>query len=219
MVGSKIQFCIEEVSVANVIKFGGKNGVVDNLVAKDGVNHVKATKLGSNDGIWMDLDGTMLRNKEMLKLLSVKAIDDQTLAIEFSEGVLIDETDEHLTMTLRYLSPSGKSEVLANGKTANFKGTWEYKDENKNVILWKLDSKNADSLTEILNYEGNLKWNAGARICFVLTNENEELPVKTMRMRGITDLSGYRHLYCKMMDVATIQMDVEVAYDKPDRVV
>jgi len=152
-------------------------------------------------------------------MLSVKGIDDQTLEVVFSEGVIIDDTDENLSMVIQYLSPSGDGEVLADGRSATFKGNWKYKDDNKNVILWTLSSKHAENLTQIFNYEGNLKWNADARVCFIIKNDNEELPVKTMRLWGITDLSGYRHLECRLMEVATIQADIEIGYDKPDRVV
>ncbi len=219
LAGTHIQFCIEELTVEDTITVVGKNGFIDNLISKDGLNHVKATMPGGYDGIYKDFDVSILKGAKPLELLSVKAVDDQTLEIEFSEGVLIDETDEHLTMAIRYLSPSGDSEVLTNGKTANFKGNWEYKDDSKKVILWKLKSSNAKSLTQIFNYEGTLKWNMGARICFVLMNGNEELPANTTRMKGITDLSGYRHLSCGMMKIATIKMDVEIAYDKPDPIV
>lgn len=217
--GAPMQFCIEELTVADVITVGGRNGLIDNLVAKDGVNHVKATKISGYDSIWYDFDLTKLKGKDQLELLSVKAIDDQTLEITFSESVVIDDADEHLSMSIRYLTLTGDSEFLANGKTAKFNGTWEYKDENKNVIIWKLNSNNADNLTEIFNFEGTLKWNRGARVCFVLTNDNKDLPAKTMRVKGITDLSGYRHLTCKMMDIATAQIDIEIAYDKPDPIV
>jgi|GEM_PF-3378744 len=218
--GTRMQFFIEEKSVEDGLQIVGKNNRIDNLVAKDGANHVMATHSANPDGLkWDNFDAPVLKGKGGVQLLSVKAIDDQTLEVVFSEGVIIDDTDENLSMVIQYLSPSGDGEVLADGRSATFKGNWKYKDDNKNVILWTLSSKHAENLTQIFNYEGNLKWNADARVCFIIKNDNEELPVKTMRLWGITDLSGYRHLECRLMEVATIQADIEIGYDKPDRVV
>ena len=216
--GSKMQFCIEELTVKNVITVGGRNGLIDNLIGTDGRNHVKATKFSGYDSVWLDVNFSILKGKNGVELLSVKAIDEQTVELIFSEGIMITDPD-HVSMAIRYLTPSGDSEVLTNGKLAQFKGDWEYKDENKNVILWKLNSKNAKSLTEIFNYEGNLKWNENARVAFCLKNDSEDIPGNTLRIIGITGLDGFSHLRAPLGEITEIQYDIEIAYDKPERVV
>lgn len=216
--GSVLKFCIEDYATANVIKVGA-NGLIDNIIGPDGKNHLTANFMKkSMDDLYMDLNTSALKGVADVQLLSAKAIDDQTIELIFSEGVLIAEGDGAPTMSIRYLTASGNTESLANGKTANFKGIWKYKDDNKNVILWTLDSANAKSLTEIFNYEGNLKWNLGARVAFVIINDTEGFaaPARSMRLAGITDLSGMRKLSCDYTS-GQIQFDVEVAYDLPER--
>lgn len=217
--GSTLKFCIEDYATAKVIKVGG-NGTIDNIIGTDGKNHLMANFLnGSVDDLYMNLNTSALKDAADVRLLSAKAIDDQTIELTFSEGVQIAEGDGAPTMSVRYLTASGNTDSLSNGKTANFKGTWKYKDENKNVILWTLDSANAKSLTDILNYEGNLKWNLGARVAFIIMNDAEGFaaPARSMRLSGITDLSGMRKLSCGYAS-GQLQLDIEVAYDLPARV-
>ena len=105
---------------------------------------------------------------------------------------------------------------LANGKYAIFKGDWSYKDENKNVIVWKLNSKNAKSLTDIFNFNGTLRWNNGADVVFVIENEEEVLVPRSERLFGITSLDGYRLLNVEFSKTPSLILEVEVAYDKPE---
>ena len=216
--GSILKFCIEDKTTADVIKVSA-NGVIDNVIGADGKNHLAANYMKTTvDDLYMDLNASILKDTPIVQLLSAKAIDDQTIELVFSESVRIDEGVGAPTMSIRYLTESGNTESLANGKTANFKGTWKYKDENKNVILWTLDSANAKSLTDIFNYEGSLKWNLGARVAFVISNDTEGFaaPARSMRLAGITDLSGVRKLSCDYAS-GQIMLDVEVAYDLPQR--
>jgi hypothetical protein len=213
-----VQFCIEEKTVKDVITIGGKNDLIDNIVTLDGSNHLAATKFGVSDGVWGDVDLSPLKGSDGVDILSVKAVDDQTVELTFSEAVKIDDPD-NLSMVIRYLSPLGVSEVLVDGRNAQFKGDWEYKDDSKTVIVWKLNSRHAKSLTELFNYEGNFKWNEGARIAFCISSNTKGVPTKTMRIFGVTSLDGYRNLKAPFGELVEIQYDIEIAYDKPERVI
>jgi hypothetical protein len=213
-----IQFCIEEKTVKDVIPIGGKNDLIDNIVTLDGSNHLAATKFGVSDGVWGDVDLSPLKGSDGVDILSVKAVDDQTVELTFSEAVKIDDPD-NLSMVIRYLSPLGVSEVLVDGRNAQFKGDWEYKDDSKTVIVWKLNSRHTKSLTELFNYEGNFKWNEGARIAFCISSNTKGVPTKTMRIFGVTSLDGYRNLKAPFGELVEIQYDIEIAYDKPERVI
>ena len=111
---------------------------------------------------------------------------------------------------------SGETEALANGKYAIFKGDWSYKDENKNVIVWKLNSKNAKSLTDIFNFNGTLRWNNTADVVFAIENEEEVLVPRSERLFGFTSLDGYRLLNVEFSKTPSLILEVEIAYDKPD---
>ncbi len=209
---SKLTICIEEANGDDFIKYGS-NGRVDNITSLDGKNHLKAT-VAASDGCYMDLKADFLKKDSTVDLLSAVAVDDQTIELTFSEAVILDDTAEALSMMLRYVNTKGNSDVLANGKTANFKGTWEYKDENKNVLIWKLKSNNAESLTDIFNFNGRLEWNKGSRIVFIVSNTDDYVPYSA-RIRGITDLSGYNSLNARGTETPEVHLDVQIAYDLP----
>ena len=125
-------------------------------------------------------------------------------------------------MGVRYLTPSGDSEVLTDGRTAYFKGTWEYADETKTVITWKLNSKHAKNLTDIIQFNGNFEWNKGARVAFVIMDEEgDRLPLNTLRINGVRDITELQHLTgnYKTKEYVMSQLDIEVLYDLPSNAV
>lgn len=211
--GGTLMFCIEEKNQADGITVSGRNMLVDNVATKDGMNHLQANRAAGYDSINFGLNTSDLKGAAGVSLISARAVDDQTVELTFSEGVTITED---AAMNLYYRSIAGDIEMLSNGKTAIFKGVWEYKDADKNVILWKLDSKNADSLTDIYQYAGNLKWNVGADVIFLIENKEEKRPSQTERMWGISSLDGYRLLCAPYSIEPVIEIDVEMAYDLPD---
>jgi hypothetical protein len=142
-------------------------------------------------------------------------VDDQTLELVFSEEITVPEGDKMPNFVLRYVNRNGGVEGLANGKTANFKGTISPKAGDAKVLVFKLNSKNADSLTDIINYNGNLKWNIGARVCMVIENTAEGLPTHTKRIWGVFSADGIRTLTCEYMKEPSITMDINVKYDLP----
>jgi hypothetical protein len=191
-----------------------RNNLVENVVSLDGTVHLQANYDSGINGVMMDLNTKDLVG-DTLELLSAKAIDDQTIELTFSDGVLIGE---NLTLGVRYLSMSGDSEVLANGKTAYFKGDWSYKDDAKNVVIWKLNSKNGDSLTKILTFADSFKWNKGARIAFVIMDDADyQASATAWRINGVTDEKGMRRLMANYISKGNImtQLDIEVGYDLP----
>ncbi len=210
--GAPLAFCIEEMTTAGTITVGGKNLLVDNISTLDGQNHLRATLLGGYDGRYMDFGAQRLKGAVAPKLLSARAIDDQTVEIAFSQPVILSED---IAMSIQYMDEKGEVQFMADGRTANFKGTWKYKDESQTAILWTLNSKHVDNLTQIFNYEKTLMWNAGARVCFVIKNTKDSVPINTMRMLGITTKDGLQHLEIPILSDVQIKMDIEIAYDKP----
>lgn len=207
-------FVIEELDKGD-FKVGRHNGLVDNVTTKDGTIHLLSTYSKGLDGILTALDTSKLVGPEV-ELLSAQALDDQTIKLTFSEAVAIADD---VSMGVRYLSESGDSEVLTDGKVAYFKGEWKYADDNKNVIIWTLKSKSADNLTDIINFNGTFEWNKGARVAFVIMDaEGNRGTPKSMRVKGIYDInSGFRTLTANYAtkDYPMTQLDIEVLYDIP----
>jgi len=213
MQGRKMQLCIEELS-SDKIKVAGGNGVIDNMASRDGKNHLMATVAGGYDGLYFDLNTTVLKDAVPVTLLTAKAVSDQKIELTFSEPIRL--ADENIpTFMLRYVSESGNADVLTNGKTANFKGDIAVKEGESNVLVWTLNTKLADNLTDIFNYNGTFKWNMGSRVVFVIENDSEGIPAKSMRMWGITSADGMRTLEAEYAPVASYMLDVEIAYDIP----
>lgn len=197
-------------------KVSPKNGRIENFVALDGKNRLAATALDANlDFAYAPLNTSVLKDKKDVELLEVNVIDDQTIELVFSEDIVFSDDEKIPTFTLRYINPTGESEVLVNGKVANFKGVVTPKEGDGKVLVYKLKSSNAKSITDILNYNGNLKWNKGARVCMVVENTNEGLPTYTKRMWGILSADKTRTLATEYMKNATITMDINVKYDLP----
>ena len=207
-------FVIEELDKGD-FKVGRHNGLVDNITTKDGTLHLLSTYSKGLDGILTALDTSKLVGPA-LELLSAQALDDQTIKLTFNEPVAISDD---VSMGVRYLSPSGDSEVLTDGKVAYFKGDWEYADDTKKVITWTLKTKNADNLTDIINYNGKFDWNKGARVAFVIMDaEDQRGTPQSMRIKGIFDtVSGFRTLVANYAtkDYPMTQMDIEILYDIP----
>ena len=170
------------------------------------------------DGLYMDLNTGLLKDRAELELLSVKAIDDQTVELTFSEAVFLAEGELAPTLVIQYLNKSGNTETFTDGRTASFNGTISYKDNTKTVLVWKLNSKQTKSLTSVFNFEDNLKWNFGARIVFVVSDAKDNaMPSKCGLINGITSLDGVRRLSCNIGS-GKIQRDIEVSYDLPERI-
>jgi hypothetical protein len=214
--GAPLRMCIEE-KASDDIKVVGRNNRIDNVMTLDGKSLMRATLPGKYDGAYMTLNTSALVNAAPITLISVKAVNDQTIALTFSEPVRVAEGDQAPTIALRYMSKSGAADVLVNGKTANFKGTISYDESDPNVMVWTLDTPLAESLTEIFNYEGNFKWNLGSRIVLVIENKSKDIPTRTMRMWGITSVDGMRTMSTIRSTDPSIELDVEIAYDLPPR--
>ena len=157
-----------------------------------------------------------------VKLLSVKALDNATLELTFSEAVSIKEGAEAPTMAIRYLTSAGNPEFGTDGRAISFTGSWSYKDENKNVILWKLDEakaakRGASSLDDIFTFANDLQWNKGARVAFVILDSSDyAFSGSSMRINGVTDLSGTRNLVANHGgDISEVQFDIEMGYELP----
>ena len=214
--GASIRMVIEEANQANVITVGKQNNLVENVASTDGTNHLSANLPGTSDGLYMPLNESLLKNAKPITLLSVKAVNNKTIEMTFSEPVTIMEGDKAPTIMLRYLDAAGNSEVLANGKTANFKGDISYKEDDPNVVVWTLNTKLAKNLSEIFQYSGTLKWNSGARLALVIENTSEDIPTNTMRMWGITSRDGVRTMSADIATNPSFILDVEVGYELPE---
>ena len=196
----------------------GNNFCVDNISLTDGKNHLEGTVRDRGlDVVYMPLNTSSLAGKAVVELISVQAVDDQTIELTFSEPVTFLEGEQAPTIVLRYVNAKGQSEGLADGKTANFKGDLSVSEDRPCVVIWKLNTKHAKNLTDIFNYNGNLKWNTGARVVMVMENTAEDIPSYSMRLWGITDSSGMRMLAAPYQEAAVIMSDVEIVYDLPAR--
>jgi len=208
-------FVIEELNNAsNNFYVGMHNGLVDNVVSMDGTIHCLSTYSTGVDGILTALDMDALIGPR-IELLSAQAIDEQTITLTFSDAVNISD---EVSLGIRYLSESGDTDVLADGKIANFKGDWKYADDTKKVVTWTLNSKYADSLNDIVNYTGTLKWNKGARVAFVIVDaDGKQSAPGTMRVNGVCDLTGYRRLVGNYAtsDYPMLQKDIDFMYEVP----
>lgn len=217
---ANILFRIEE-KKNDALSAVGWTGLVDNISALGGTVHLPARGSGM-DRHFITLSNTKALAGEEVHLLSVKALDNKTLELTFSEAVVIKEGDQAPIMAIRYLTASGDTEVGVDGRTLSFGGTCAYKDDSKKVVIWTLDEakaakRGAKSLDDIFTYANDFRWNEGARIAFVVMDEEENaLTGAAMRVCGITDLSGYRNLVAnKSGDVAQIQLDIEIGYELP----
>ncbi len=213
--GYQLVLAIQECS-SDDFKTSSKNGRIENFVTLDGKNRLKASALDQNlDFAYAPINPAPLKDKQEIQLLEVNAVDDQTLELVFSEEIKLGTDDKLPNFVLRYVNRNGGVEGLANGKTANFKGTVTPKAGDAKVLVFKLNSKNADSLTDIINFNGNLKWNIGARVCMVVENTAEGLPTHTKRIWGVFSTDGIRTLTCEYMKEPSITMDINVNYDLP----
>ncbi len=213
MTGRKMQFCLEEKTDADFAKVG-QNNRIDNISSLDGKNHLVANLAGDSDGLYLDLNMNVLRNAAVVKLISAKAVSDQTIELTFSEPVrLADENAP--TVELRYLSADGNADVLTNGKIARFTGQLSPKADDPCVLIWTLNSKLADNLTDIFNYNGQFKWNSTSHVALIMENESEEIPTWSMRLWGITSTDGVRNLEGSYQKYPSYVLDVEIDYDIP----
>ena len=212
-----LYFVIEEKDTKD-LKVGRLNNLVETIASLDGTNHLYGTVGTGYDGAAMTVDAKLLSG-DPLELESVTAIDEKTMKVKFTREVAFKEGDEAVSMAIRYLTESGDSEVLTDGKTAIFKGDWKYDGEDKTTVVWTLNSKHTDSLTEIFTFGGNFEWNKGARCAFVIMDQDKEYysPAKSMRINGVTDITGVHHLIANYAtkDFIMAQMDVTIAYELP----
>jgi len=215
-----IAFCIEEVyDIENGLRPG--TDLVDNVVSLDGTNHlsgVYSTKIGGPDRCYVPLSYGL--SDDLVKLEKVVAIDDQTLELYFSEEVVLKEGDGAPTMGIRYVSDLGVTGVVVDGKSAYFRGNYTYKEGNRKIIVWKLDTekaRGAKNLTEIFNFEGNLRFNNDLNVVFAIIDDEKNLGCTwDMRVDGVTDLTGTRKLVATRVNEAGIVFqDIEIAYELP----
>lgn len=216
-----LYFVMEE-SDSTTVKVGRNNYLIETLSTADGQNHLKATHTTGYDAFRVPIDGQKFGNKA-LNLESVTAIDEKTIKVKFNRDVVFKEGDQAVSMAIRYLSDSGDSDVLPDGKTAIFKGDWKYDGDDKSTVIWTLNSKHTDSLTDILTYRGKFVWNNKSRCAFVIMDQNKKYfcPLKSMRINGVTDADGVHHLMANYItkDAVMLQKDITVGYELPAVVV
>ena len=214
-----VNWCIEEKKTDDFKGLISYSQRIENIVSTDGTRHLVGSYCNGYDGLFIRLSDAQLQNG-LLSVKSVTAIDNMTLEVVFTEPVQIAAGDAAPTMAIRYLTPSGDTHSLTDGRLATFGGTWDWKDETHDTIVWTLDktkARGADSLDDIFTYAGNFKYSTGAEIAFCI-NQKEENVVSTwsMRIDGITDLSGKRSLAAtRLAEICIFQTPVEIAYDLP----
>ena len=214
---ANVRVCIEELDSAT-FKSGNNNNVVENIATLDGANHLRGNRRSGYDGAYVDLKASALKG-DKLTILSAVALNETQVEVTFSSSVSIAEG---ASMSVRYLTPSGDSETLVDGRTASFKGDWEYKDDDKTVIIWTMNSKHADKLSDIINFNGNFKWNKGSRVAFtIVDDEEDQAPRFSMRIKGVTTSDGYMLLeanYAKK-EFMMAHIDLQIEYDVPEPII
>ena len=212
--GAEIAMCIEEAAPAGV----GTTGVLENISSLDGTRHLVSTEPTGNDKIFMTPSGTL--PEEELKIEKVVAVDDMTLEITYSGPIVFATGDAEPSMAIRYMTESGDTHVVTDGKSAIFRGTWEWKEGTDNVMIWTLDtakSRGAESLTDIFQFRGNFKYNKGALILFCITDpETEDNVPFTNRVLGVTNPDGTAHLKAtKISEFGTSISEIDIQYQLP----
>lgn len=214
-----VNWCIEEKKTDEFKDLISYSQRIENIVTKDGTRHLVGSYCNGYDGVFIPLTANGM-GTDLLTVAAVKAIDDMTLEVKFSESVKIAEGDGAPNMAIRYLTESGDSHTLVTGHTAAFNGTWEWKDDTHDTILWTLTpsaSKGAMTLTDIFTYAGNLVYSKGARIAFCVSmTEKNATSTYSLRVDGITDISGKRALYApRLEEICISQTDIEIGYELP----
>ncbi len=214
-----VNWCIEEKKTDAFQNLISYNQRIDNIATLDGTRHLTGNYCSGYDGLFIRLSEQEL-HKDLLQVKSVTATDDMTLEVVFTEPVQIAQGDAAPTMAIRYLTESGDTHSLADGRLAAFVGTWEWKDETHDTILWTLNTdkaRGAENLTDIFTFAGNFKYSAGAQIVFcVYQTEDNAVSTWSMRIDGVTDLSGKRSLAAtRLGEICMSQTRIDIAYELP----
>ena len=212
--GAEIAMCVEEAAPAGI----GATGILENISSLDGTRHLVSTEPTGNDKIFMTPAGSL--PKEELKVEKVVAIDDMTLEITYSGPIVFATGDAEPSMAIRYMTESGDTHVVTDGKSAIFRGNWKWKEGTDNVMVWTLDttkSRGAESLNDIFQFRGNFKFNKGALILFCITDpETEDNVPFTNRVLGVTNPEGTAHLKAtKISEFGTSISEIEIQYQLP----
>lgn len=190
--GAEIAFCLEESAPKGI----GGTGLLENIASLDGARHLVSSDPVGNDRLYLPLTGIL--PEEELFVEKVEALDDQTLRVVFSGAARIAEGENAPSMAVRYLTESGATHSVADGRSAVFNGSWKWEEGSDRVMIWTLDparARGAESLTEIFQFAGDFRYNRGARIAFCI-QDSEAAPSVAYgnRLFGITDPSGVSHL-------------------------
>ena len=78
-----------------------------------------------------------------------------------------------------------------------------------------MNSKQADNLTDLFNFNGIFRWNNTSKLSLVISDAQEDAPPKTMRLLSIKALDGIRFLQAPYSAQPELMVDVAIGYDIP----
>ena len=213
---ARIVMCIEELGENGELIHAG-NGLVDNIVSADGGTRLRGSYFYGLDGSFMPLEDTL--HDKQPKVVSATAVDDRTLEVVFSEPVVFAEGELAPAVGIRYLTESGDTNVFSDGRFAVFDGAWTFDESDPCKMLWRpaIPSHGAESLTDILNYEGDLLAFRGMRVAFCINDpEHDSLNQFTGNVMTVTSEDGLMHLHgTQEKKHGVSQTDITVAYALP----
>lgn len=214
-----INWCIEEKKTDDFQGLISYDQRIENIVSTDGTRHLIGSYCQGYDGLFLRLSDAALL-ADTLQVASVTAVDDMTLEVKFTEPVKIAEGDAAPAMTIRYLTDSGDTHALTDGRSAAFGGTWAWKDDTHDTILWTLNldkARGADNLTDIFTFADQFKYSSDANITFCINmTEDNVTSTYSMRIDGITDTAGKRALLAtRFAEICVSQTPIDIAYELP----
>lgn len=213
--GAEIAMCIEEAAPAGI----GTTGILENISSLDGTRHLAGTEPTGNDKVFMKPAGSV--SKDLIRVEKVEAIDNMTMEITYSGPIVFAEGDKEPSMAIRYLTATGDTHVVSDGRSAVFYGTWKWKEGTDNVMVWTLDtnrSRGAKNLDDIFLFRGNFKFNNDAEIMFcIMDPESKDNVSFSNRVNGVTNPEGTVHLMATKISQYGISVNpIDIQYDLPE---
>jgi len=212
--GAEIAMCIEEAAPAGI----GTTGILENISSLDGTRHLVGNEPTGNDKIFMKPAGSV--SKETIRVEKVEAIDNMTMEVTFSGPIVFATGDKEPSMAIRYMTETGDTHVVSDGRSAVFYGNWKWKEGTDNVMIWTLNtdrSRGAKNLDEIFLFQGNFKFNSDALIMFcIMDPETEDNVPYTNLVYGVTNPEGTVHLQAtKISEFGISANPIDILYDLP----
>ena len=144
-----------------------------------------------------------------------------TIEVTFSDAVEILGSSDEPLIGIALVDENGKQVYDEESRAIFFRGSWEYKDDNKKTIVWTFpenNSRDSKNLSDVFNFEGDLKAFGNSKIVFLIcdTEDNDYGKEFDMLINGVTDSEGIMHLTANMSTaLSEYQSAIEIQYELP----